>query len=61
MAVPKKRKSPARRDQRRAQHDRVSPPNLVPCEHCNELAVPHRICPACGYYKGRQVLAIAED
>ena len=34
MAVPKKRKSPSKRDSRRAQHDKVATPNLIPCPHC---------------------------
>lgn len=31
--------------------------NLVECPHCHELIVPHRVCPYCGYYKGREVIA----
>ncbi|MGB0678377.1 MAG: 50S ribosomal protein L32 [Polyangiales bacterium] len=54
MAVPKRRTSRAKRDQRRAQHDKVAMPNLSACENCGELKLPHRICPACGYYRGKQ-------
>ncbi len=61
MAVPKKKKSASRRDMRRANHDRVSAPNLSACSNCGELMVSHRVCPACGYYRGRQVIAVAED
>jgi large subunit ribosomal protein L32 len=61
MAVPKKRKSPSRRDMRRANHDRITPPSLSPCPTCEEPMVAHRVCPACGQYKGRQILAVAED
>jgi large subunit ribosomal protein L32 len=28
------------------------------CGHCGAPAMPHRPCPSCGYYKGRQVLDI---
>lgn len=61
MAVPKKRKSSARRDQRRAHHDKVAPPNLKPCPNCEELMLSHRVCPACGHYKGREVVEVAQD
>ncbi|MEM9194562.1 MAG: 50S ribosomal protein L32 [Myxococcota bacterium] len=55
MAVPKRRTSRMKRDQRRAQHDKVTAPNLIPCPNCGEMMVPHRVCPACGHYKGREV------
>lgn len=61
MAVPKRRTSRAKRDQRRAQHDRVTAPNLVSCPNCGDLMVPHRVCPSCGQYKGRQVEKVDED
>lgn len=56
MAVPKRRTSSSRRDKRRAQHDKVTPPNLIPCSHCSAPMVSHRVCPECGFYKGRAVL-----
>ena len=56
MAVPKRRKSSSKRDMRRAQHDKVSAPNVVPCPTCSAPMVSHRVCPSCGYYKGRAVL-----
>lgn len=61
MAVPKKRMSPSRRDRRRAHHDKVAAPNLSPCPNCEELMESHRVCPACGYYKGREVIEVAQD
>jgi large subunit ribosomal protein L32 len=42
---------------RRAQHDKVTVPNLVPCANCGEPVLPHRACAACGHYKGRAVKA----
>jgi large subunit ribosomal protein L32 len=41
---------------RRANHDKVSAPNLVPCTNCSAPTVPHRVCAACGFYKGRAVV-----
>jgi len=60
VAVPKRRKSSSRRDMRRAQHDKVTAPNVVPCPNCSAPMVPHRVCPACGHYNGRAVLKAPE-
>lgn len=60
MAVPKRRKSSSKRDMRRAHHDKVTAPTLVPCPNCSAPMVPHRVCPTCGQYKGRNVIAVAE-
>ena len=61
MAVPKRRKSSSRRDMRRAQHDRVTAPNLIPCPNCSAPMLPHRVCAECGHYMGSAVLVAAED
>ncbi len=57
MAVPKRKTTASKRDMRRANHDKVTPVQLVKCEHCGEAALPHRACAACGFYKGRKVKA----
>jgi large subunit ribosomal protein L32 len=31
---------------------------LNKCGQCGSAVVSHRVCPSCGYYKGRQVLTI---
>lgn len=59
MAVPKRRTSRMKRDQRRANHDKVTAPNVSPCANCGDMMVPHRVCPSCGHYKGREVIAKA--
>ncbi len=56
MAVPKRRKSRSQRDKRRANHDKVTAPNFIPCPKCGEMTLPHRVCGACGHYKGRKVV-----
>lgn len=61
MAVPKRRNPRARRNARRANHDRVTAPNYVPCANCGEVMIPHRVCPACGHYAGREVIEIVEE
>jgi large subunit ribosomal protein L32 len=55
MAVPKKRTSAARRNSRRAQH-RGSAPRLNECPQCHSPRLPHRVCPVCGTYAGREVV-----
>ncbi len=55
MPVPKKRVSRMRRDKRRT-HDSLTPVNLSTCPECKQPVMPHRICPGCGFYKGRTVI-----
>jgi large subunit ribosomal protein L32 len=57
MAVPKKKTSQARRNQRRA-HQALKSPHLGSCPNCGELRLSHRVCPKCGNYKGRTVIAV---
>jgi large subunit ribosomal protein L32 len=61
VAVPKRRKSSSKRDMRRAQHDKVSAPNVIPCANCSAPMISHRVCPSCGYYKGRAVVKQARE
>ena len=56
MAVPKRKTSKARRDKRRAQH-KVSAPRLNECPRCHSPRLPHRVCPTCGTYAGREVIS----
>lgn len=61
MAVPKKRTSKRRRDMRRA-HDGIKFTAAVEiCDNCGELKLRHRLCEACGVYRGRQVVQVAAD
>ncbi len=55
MAVPKRRTSRSKRNMRRANHDKVTAPQLIACANCGEPSVPHRACAACGHYKGKAV------
>ncbi len=56
MAVPKRRTSVSKRNQRRA-HDALTAPQTVPCSQCGEQKQRHRACPHCGVYRGRKVVA----
>ncbi|MBM3558083.1 MAG: 50S ribosomal protein L32 [Alphaproteobacteria bacterium] len=60
MAVPKKKKSPSRRNMRRS-HDALKPTAYVECPNCGEFKRPHHVCGHCGYYDGREVVASASD
>jgi large subunit ribosomal protein L32 len=43
---------------RRANHDKVTPVEVVACPNCGEAVRPHRACGACGHYKGRKAVAV---
>ncbi|MCK4263737.1 MAG: 50S ribosomal protein L32 [Candidatus Aminicenantes bacterium] len=60
MAHPKRRHSCSRKGKRRA-HDALKVPSLSLCSNCGNPKLPHRACPECGYYKGRQVMEGTED
>ncbi|MBQ5974014.1 MAG: 50S ribosomal protein L32 [Oscillospiraceae bacterium] len=57
MAEPKRKTSKARRDKRRSAHWKMTLPGLVKCPECGAARLPHRMCPECGNYKGRTVVA----
>lgn len=54
MAVPKRKTSKARRDKRRAQHG-IDATSVNACPVCRSPKQPHRVCPTCGTYRGREV------
>ena len=57
MAVPKRRQSKTRTANRRS-HDAIQAKSLVTCSNCDAQILPHRVCPKCGFYKGKRVLTI---
>jgi large subunit ribosomal protein L32 len=56
MAVPKQKQSHSRTNKRRSQHT-ITPPSLRSCPQCHSPRLPHTVCPVCGHYKGREVVA----
>ncbi len=58
MAVPKRKTSKARRDKRRSNVWKLAAPAFSKCTQCGELKLPHRVCPSCGYYKGKEVIKV---
>jgi large subunit ribosomal protein L32 len=59
MATPKKRKSRAKRDSRRATHQ-IEAAVYNECDNCGAPKEPHKVCPSCGWYKGRYVIDVVE-
>ncbi|MFO7638540.1 MAG: 50S ribosomal protein L32 [bacterium] len=60
MPVPKKRHSKTRSRKRRT-HWKLTAPAVVDCPHCHESKLPHRVCPHCGYYAGKEVIVVSKD
>ena len=60
MDVPKRKWSIRRSRMSRAQ-EKLTQVNLSECPQCHELKLPHVVCKNCGYYKGREVVAIDKE
>ena len=58
MALPKKKHSKSRRDKRRSANSKLTVENLSVCTSCAALILPHRVCPQCGFYKGKPVIIV---
>ncbi len=52
MPHPKRKISKQRRDKRRT-HDKAEAPTIAVCSNCGAPTLYHRVCPECGYYKGK--------
>jgi large subunit ribosomal protein L32 len=58
MPNPKHRFSKTRTAKRRT-HYKLEVPTFILCSNCGTSVLYHRVCPECGYYKGR--LAIEKN
>ena len=56
MGLPKRRISRARGRRRRTANMRLAVPTLVECSNCGNRGMRHRVCPKCGFYRGKQIL-----
>ncbi|MDR0554797.1 MAG: 50S ribosomal protein L32 [Treponema sp.] len=56
MAVPRSKTSKARTSRRQTINMRLTTPTLVTCNTCGNRVLPHRVCPKCGFYRGKQVI-----
>jgi large subunit ribosomal protein L32 len=52
MPNPKHRHSRTRRDKRRTHYKAVAP-TTASCSNCGATVKYHRVCPECGYYRGK--------
>ncbi|MBP1630068.1 MAG: rpmF [Bacteroidetes bacterium] len=52
MPNPKHRFSQTRTAKRRTHH-KVEGVNVSTCSNCGAAMVSHRVCPECGYYRGK--------
>jgi large subunit ribosomal protein L32 len=59
-ATPKRKLGKARKGKRRSHHA-LKAQNLVSCPNCRELRLPHQVCPACGNYKGIEVVELKAE
>ena len=55
MPNPKHRFSKTRTAKRRT-HYKAEAPTFAICSNCGSSVLYHRVCPECGYYKGRPAI-----
>jgi len=60
MPLPKRRHSRERGRKRRTGW-KLTAPQVLECPHCHEPKLPHRVCPHCGYYAGKEVVFIEKQ
>lgn len=56
MAVPKYKPSKAKSRRRKSINMKIDAPALVTCSTCGNKVLPHRVCPKCGFYRGKQII-----
>lgn len=59
MGVPQHRRSKSKNRMRRSQQ-KLTAPGFIECPQCHEPKMPHRVCPQCGFYKDKEVIATAK-
>ncbi len=60
MAVPKQKTSKTRKRKRRT-HYKLAINEVTKCEKCGAIKRPHRVCLACGKYKGKEEVKIKSN
>ena len=56
MAVPRNKTSKARTRRRRSINMKLIEPTMIDCSTCGNKVLLHRVCPKCGFYRGKQVI-----
>lgn len=59
MAEPKKRLTSSRSGWRRS-HQKIKIGSFIICPKCKTTILPHRVCSNCGFYKGQDILNLAQ-
>ncbi|OGY43337.1 MAG: 50S ribosomal protein L32 [Candidatus Buchananbacteria bacterium RIFCSPHIGHO2_02_FULL_38_8] len=57
MTVPPKRR-PASAGKRRRSHQALAKIKTIKCPKCGKPTLPHRVCPFCGSYQGREIIKL---
>ncbi len=53
-----KRQHSKQRGRKRRTHWKAKVSSLNPCSHCGKMIASHRVCPHCGHYKNKPVVAV---
>lgn len=61
MPVPKRKNCRARSRKRRGGHKKLTASQVMTCAKCGELKMPHRVCPSCGHYRGKEIMSLEEE
>jgi large subunit ribosomal protein L32 len=56
MAVPRSKTSKARTSRRQTINMKLTAPALIECGTCGNRVLRHRVCPKCGFYRGKQII-----
>ncbi|MDR2029510.1 MAG: 50S ribosomal protein L32 [Treponema sp.] len=56
MAVPRSKTSKASTRRRQSLNMKLAAPTLIECSTCGNRVLLHRVCPKCGFYRGKQVI-----
>lgn len=57
MPVPKKHHTHTRTHKRRSHHA-LKKLALLACSKCGKAVIPHRVCPYCGFYQGKEEINV---
>jgi large subunit ribosomal protein L32 len=60
MAVPKRKLSKSRKRLRRGHHTAKGIPTQA-CPKCGAPRLSHRVCPTCGFYRGKKVTGAGDE
>ena len=60
MAVPRSRSSNSKKNSRSA-NSALKAKCLSTCSNCNKTKMPHTVCPFCGFYAKKSVIAIKSE